>query len=346
MLVQMQAEPISRAGTEGSKIMVSMSLPEAGHLLQSPAWAAFKAKHGWKSQTISTRMGTHSAYAQVLFRRVGPFSIGYVPRGPLMIDPDNALVERFAEELDQAARKHRALWVLVEPNDRIPTLPGFVASRDHIQPTRTVRVPLATDDEMLAAMHKKTRYHVRLATRHGITILAGGVQNVEAFYQLLQETSDRNGFCIHPISYYRDALIALGENAVLLCAEHEGNLVAAVIVAASKQEGIYLYGCSSTQHRGHGATSALQFAAMQWARERGCSHYDLWGIPERDPEVTQTDDGKHQRGSYGEDMTGLYRFKTGFGGEIVQMPATMEKVYHPWLARMVRQVISLRRKQA
>lgn len=346
MQIQLRADSVSHAPMKGIEIMVSTTLPEAGHLLQTSAWATFKARHGWKSQVISVRQGTHGAYARVLFRRVGPFSIGYIPRGPLLIDPNEALIDAFAQELDQVARKHRALWVLVEPNEHIPAMPGFVTSHDHIQPTRTVRVPLTSDDDMLAAMHKKTRYHVRLAARHDVNIRVGDLSDIDAFYQLLQETSTRNGFCIHPLSYYRDALSLLGEDVSLFLAEHEGHLVAAVMVAASQDEGIYLYGCSSTEYRGHGATCAIQFAAMQWARDRGCTRYDLWGIPERDPESIQTDDGQHQKSSYGEDITGLYRFKTGFGGEIVQMPATMEKVYHPWLSRMVRQVISLRRKQA
>jgi lipid II:glycine glycyltransferase (peptidoglycan interpeptide bridge formation enzyme) len=47
---------------------------------------------------------------------------------------------------------------------------------------------------------------------------------------------------------------------------------------------------------------ALQWAAMRAAKAAGCTRYDLFGIP-------PTDDPAHP-------MSGLYRFKTGFGGEI------------------------------
>src|SRR5699024_11275249 len=55
-------------------------------------------------------------------------------------------------------------------------------------------------------------------------------------------------------------------------------------------EAIYMYGASSTEHRAHGASFLLQFEAMRWARERGCSRYDLWGIPKVDPKSLRADD--------------------------------------------------------
>ena len=49
-------------------------------------------------------------------------------------------------------------------------------------------------------------------------------------------------------------------------------------------------------------TYALQWEAMLKAKEKGCSSYDMFGIP-------PANDPQHP-------MYGLYRFKTGFGGVI------------------------------
>jgi lipid II:glycine glycyltransferase (peptidoglycan interpeptide bridge formation enzyme) len=49
---------------------------------------------------------------------------------------------------------------------------------------------------------------------------------------------------------------------------------------------------------------ALQWAAMGRARERGCTRYDMWGAPD----VFDQSDR----------MWGVYRFKRGFGGQVVQ----------------------------
>ena len=66
--------------------------------------------------------------------------------------------------------------------------------------------------------------------------------------------------------------------------------------------GTYLYGASSSRKRNLMATYALQWKAITLAKERGCSEYDMFGIaPNPDPDHP---------------MYGLYRFKTGFGGEI------------------------------
>ena len=343
MLAEAHLHRMKQNRTRQPEIAVAWPLSASPHLLQSPAWGALKAKNGWTVETIHLHTGTHRAYAQVLLRRVGPFSVAYIPRGPHLIDADAALLQQLSHELDAVARRHRVLWLMIEPNDPLPPLPGFVPSHDHIQPMRTVCVPLGPDDTMLAAMHKKTRYHIRLAARRGVTVRVAATDEIEVFYVLLQETSSRNGFGIHSLCYYRDVLSVLSENGLLLIAEYEDRPVATLIAAATGAEAIYLYGASSTEHRGHGDTCLLQFAAMQWARDRGCTVYDLWGIPDISPEQLQTDDGAHQRGSFGQDLTGLYRFKTGFGGEIVEMPATMEKTYHPLLARVVKSIITLRR---
>ena len=54
-------------------------------------------------------------------------------------------------------------------------------------------------------------------------------------------------------------------------------------------------------------TYALQLCAMQTARRAGCSEYDLFGVaPNADP--------SHP-------MHGLYRFKTGFGGQMYHQMA-------------------------
>jgi len=61
---------------------------------------------------------------------------------------------------------------------------------------------------------------------------------------------------------------------------------------------------------------ALQWAAMRWARDRGCTRYDLWGIPDEvgaDPAAYADPDSWGEGG-----LWGVYRFKQGFGGQVVR----------------------------
>ncbi len=315
-----------------------------GHLLQSWDWGEFKRQRGWRPERIHVETDTGVAMAQILFRHKGPFGIGYIPRGPVVDGDRVELWPRLRREIDAAARRHRAISVILEPN----CPPGMVVAAQshdvmtgpcHIQPARTVKVPLLDDDPLLAQMHHKTRYNIRLAPRRGVQFgpLEPTPTNIAAFHQLLRETATRNGFATWPASYYAGVLETLGERAALLGAwTAEGDLAAALVVETFGDEAIYLYGASSTEHRAHGAAIALQFDAMRWARERGCTCYDLWGIPVHDPDSTTTDTGDHISRSHGKDWRGLFRFKTGFGGEIVSYPPTVERRYLPllpWLAR-------------
>jgi lipid II:glycine glycyltransferase (peptidoglycan interpeptide bridge formation enzyme) len=317
-----------------------------GHLLQSWRWGAFKQRHGWKAHRILVNDPAGIAMAQVLYRLKGPVSLGYIPRGPAISGDPAVLWPRLLEQIDASARRNRALMTLVELNaplgfDGAFGKAGAVRGPARVLPGRTVKVPLADDDTILTRMHQKTRYNVRLAQRRGVVIERRRAEPtvVDDFYRLMQDTAKRNEFGIHTRAYYRDFLDIFGDDAVLLFARvDDGAIAAALIAARFGKEAIYMYGASSSRHRADGAAFLLQFHAMRWAREAGCETYDLWGIPEQDPESVRRDDQSSIAGTRGSDWRGLYRFKTGFGGEIVSYPTILERRHLPLLPWLVRKL--------
>lgn len=315
-----------------------------GHLLQSWKWGEFKSRYDWQPERIHVKTSAGEGFAQVLFRSRGPISMGYCPRGPLLVGDKDAVWPVLRREIDKVARKHRAMNIVFEPDQ--PMLEasdlsgtGLKPGPEHNQPGRTVILPLAPDDVMLGHMHQKTRYSVRLAMRRGVEVACRDTRDqsaIDDFYELLSDTADRNEFAVHSREYYDDFLEIFGDDAHFVFASFEGNLCAVVIAAAFGETGTYMYGASSTVHRGHGAAFLLQFEAMKWSRDRGCEHYDLWGIPMQDPESVTSDDKSAIAGTKGDDWRGIFRFKTGFGGSIVILPETYERQYIPglpWLAR-------------
>ena len=67
----------------------------------------------------------------------------------------------------------------------------------------------------------------------------------------------------------------------LLVAEFEGRALAMIFVTAFGDEAIYLYGASGNEERNRmPGCRALHWAAIQWAKAKGCVRYDLWGVPE------------------------------------------------------------------
>jgi lipid II:glycine glycyltransferase (peptidoglycan interpeptide bridge formation enzyme) len=319
-----------------------------GHLLQSSHWGAFKNRHGWDVEQVAfPDLKQPRAMAQVLFKSRGPVSMGYIPRGPAFQAGDGEAVTELFKMIDQVAKKRRAINLIVEPNGPLP-LPGtfkdhgFVRGPHAFQPSRTVMVPLQDDEALLSQMHQKTRYSVRLAMRRGVEVeQCSDQEHVDKFYRLLEDTSNRNEFGIHSLEYYRDFVQIFGEDAHLSIARYDGHVAAGLIAARFGDEAIYMYGGSSTEHRAHGAAFLLQFTAMQWAREQGSRIYDLWGIPAEDPESTGLEGGL-VAGTKGDDWRGLYKFKVGFGGQIVRFPETMERRYSRILSMIARKSMAHR----
>ena len=323
-------------------------LANGGHLLQGWTWGAFKSEFGWDLERVAVSAGERSATAQILFRSRGPVSVGYIPRGPAAPDDDPDLLKVLIQKIDAASRKRRTLYSIFEIDRELPLVETlrkrlFVGGPERIQPARTVKVALLPDEQLLAQMRQNTRYSVRLAIRRNVAVCSGGdCYGVDDFYRLLADTSDRNHFGIHSRAYYARFLELFGDKALSIYAQSDGHLAAALIGARFGDEAIYMYGASSTEHRQHGAAFLLQYEAMRWARDHGCTRYDLWGIPVDDP-GSVSDTGDSIAGTRGDDWRGLYRFKTGFGGEIVDYPPCLERRYHRMGAFIARRTIRQQR---
>jgi lipid II:glycine glycyltransferase (peptidoglycan interpeptide bridge formation enzyme) len=88
----------------------------------------------------------------------------------------------------------------------------------------------------------------------------------------------------------------------------------------------YFYGASSDQHRELMPTYLVQWEAMRWAKARGCRTYDLWGVPDEDFDTLE-----EQFMSRNDGLWGVYRFKRGFGGQLLRASGPWDRVYNPAL---------------
>ncbi len=304
-----------------------------GSVLQYRAWGEFKARHGW---SVARDAGEGFA-VQALFRRRFGVTVAYVPRGPAVDWTDGRAVAACFTALDALCKREGAALALVEPDDAFPDdfdakAHGLARSSITVQPLRTIIVPCDRDDDaLLAAMKQKTRYNVRLAAKRGVTVRQGGADDLPAFWSLLQTTASRDAFGVHTHDYYADLLqfFPPPHDGALLCAEYQGEIVAAVLLIRGGETAVYLAGASSDAHREHMPTYALQYAALRWARDVGCTRYDLWGIPPTDePPAAATDGRQNVR----DGLWGVFRFKQGFGGEVVTYPGIFVRSYTPVVA--------------
>ncbi len=294
------------------------------HVLQTAEWGALKAGFGWEP----VRLISGEAGVQLLFRKLPlGWTLAYLPK-PL------AGFEALFPEIDATCRKKRAVFLKVEPDCWEETSPGalsaFRRSPHNIQPPRTVVVSLeGAESDILSRMKQKCRYNVRLAEKKGVSVRAW--DNLEGFYRLMQVTGGRDGFGVHALAYYRQAyeLFRPAGLAELLLAEFEGKPLAALMVFAVGKRSWYLYGASNDEQRNRMPTYLLQWEAMKWAKARGCTQYDLWGVPDaKEPELEAQFENRH------DGLWGVYRFKRGFGGEVKRAAQALDRVYLPWLYRL------------
>jgi len=321
-----------------------------GHILQSSQWGRLKERFGWQAARIAIGYrGQFLAGAQILFRPLplGPQTIAYVPKGPITNWANEEVTQTLLGALHHLCRRRRAIFLKIEPDlaedpavaQRLTDL-GFRASPQTIQPRRTILLDLTPDLEIiLARMKSKTRYNIRLAARKGVTVREGTVKDLPGFYRLMQITGERDRFAIHSESYYEAAyqLFVPQGLAKLFLATFEDKVLAGLLAFAFGQRAWYMYGASSNEHRNLMPNYLLQWEAIKWAKERGCLTYDMWGIPDEEEEVLEREFLKRSGG-----LWGVYRFKRGFGGQVVRYLGAYDHVYSPSLYWLYNKLVSWR----
>ncbi len=303
------------------------ALPLA-HILQSWEWGAFKGRYGWSARRLVWH-GGHAA-AQVLSRRLLSASLPfqpcvlYIPKGPLLDWSDEPLRAEVLADLQALAWRERAIFIKIDPDLEVgpglEALPfaapgqdvekargGWKFSPEQVQFRNTVTLDLRRSEaELLAGMKQKTRYNIRLAEKKGVQVRLGTAEDLRLLYRLYAETSVRDGFVIRPADYYQDAwgsFIAAGL-AQPFIAEVEREPVSALILFKFARTAWYMYGMSREGHREKMPNHRLQWEAMCWAKAQGCETYDFWGAPD---EFVESDP-----------MWGVWKFKEGFGGQVVR----------------------------
>ncbi len=320
-VTKVEVRPVS--STESDRWDEFVSGRPSASLLQSWDWGEFRSGHGWRPVRIAAfRDGQIAGAAQLLIRSAFGASIAYVPRGPVVSFAEPEVYGPLLRSVHRISIKHRAIFLKLEPNepespelDRTLLGLGFRRSDHTVQPRATLVVELeGTEEELLSRMRGKTRYGVRRAERSGIEVREGTTEeDLRSFYELMLLTSRRQSYPVRSLEYYRDVLerFRRRDRGALLLAEADGRALAGLMTFVCGDTGVYMYSASSGERSRDTPTYLLQWRAMQWCKRRGCSRYDLWGIPlaaARGEQGPEDEEGEHG-------YWGVYRYKQKFGGE-------------------------------
>ena len=297
----------------------------ARSFLQTTTWMNFQRTLGREVFEYNE----NNISAKVIKYRL-PFgrSYLYIPHGPEFDlnamtggfkNPIATFVHWLRALADPPAGGRKAIFIKAEPlADSIAQLlvseGKFRQSKKAIQPAKTIIIELDKDEsELLGAMHHKTRYNIKVAEKHGVTVAASN--DSEGFWKLMGKTTARDKFSPHPRAYYQKLLEQIHGSEMytkLFIAEQGETLIAAAIVLIYGDTGYYLHGASDYDYHALMAPYKLHWEIIQYLKTHGLQKYDLWGIDARQ-------------------WPGVTRFKLGWGGQTVEYPGAFDLVLScPW----------------
>lgn len=274
-----------------------MSQQAQAQFLQSWEWGEFQKRLGrqiWRLEIDGQYL--------LMIKMPLPFGWNYlyIPRTKVELSESKLGI------LKQLAGQEKSLFIRIEPIKQNLGNLGF-KKVSQVQPQKTLFLDLKkSEEELLAQMHQKTRYNIRLAEKKGVEVSESIMVKEEQFpifYDLLIDTYRRKQKSLHSREYYQK--LFHDHLSKIYFAKYEGKFLCANMVIFYGDSVTYLHGGSSHEDKNIMAPQLLQWEQIKKAKTLGYKYYDFWGIDEIK-------------------WPGVTRFKKGFGGFEVDYSGTWE----------------------
>lgn len=241
-----------------------------GHFLQTWEWGQVKKGMGWEPLPLVLEEDGEIRATLLILKRKLPLPginkcIFYSPRGPVVDIDREDLCQALFEGARKAAAHEGAILLKIDPDVEVSNQDfqeilnkcGFRENKTGldfagVQPRFVFRLDITpAETTLLENMHGKTRYNIRLAQKKGVSIRqARDKKDLKIFYQILEETAQRDDFLVRGYEYFEmiwDQMVTNGL-AQIFIAEYEERPVSATLALIVGKKAWYLYGASSNQH--------------------------------------------------------------------------------------------------
>lgn len=304
------------------------------HPLQTFEWGEFRKKTGItviRRGVISGEKILHG-YTLTLHKvpRM-PFTIGYLPKGAV---PDKTLLD----DIKQVAEKYKCIYVQLEPNsieEKIQIPNGKYNIRPSFHPLFTKHTFILDiskrEEDLLKMMHPKTRYNIKVAQKHGVTVLEDNSEKgFKTFLALYNETTTRQRFYAHTPRYHKLLWEELSNSQPsknnltyhLLHAKLGSNTLTSWVLFSFKQKLYYPYGASSREHREAMASNLIMWEAIKLGKKIGCTSFDMWGALGENPDTKDP-------------WYGFHKFKQGYGAALTEFVGSYDFILNPTMYQIV-----------
>lgn len=312
------------------------------HPLQSYEWGEFRKKTGVKVvRKALVKNGKITDGFTLTLHKIPslPFFVGYLPKG-------NQPSDDVLTALAHIGKEEKCVYIQLEPNV-VNNLPEDISSKlvHSFHPLFTKYTFMLditpSEENLLQAMHSKTRYNIRVAQKHGVVIQEE--QSEDAFKEYLRlthETTTRQKFYTHTPTYHKKMWETLRTtrkktsttnnlSAHLFTARFQDEILTTWILFVFHDTLYYPYGASSRNHREVMASNLIMWEAIKFGKNLGLKSFDMWGAlgPNPDPK---------------DPWIGFHKFKQGYGAQLVEFAGSYDLVINPSLYQVVKLADKLR----
>lgn len=298
------------------------------HIIQSWEWGEFRKKTGVDVVRVGHFDGSKLTKTyQLTFHRVPKLkaTIGYFPKGPM---PDREMIEA----LKKVGTDRNAAFIKIEPNveegkreSKVKSL-GLVRAKKALFTKYNFVLDLTrSEDQILAGMHPKTRYNIRVAQKKGVKVYDSVDDgDFEIYLKLYFETTKRQKYFGHTPAYHRLAWKTLrdAKMARVLIGKYNKKPLVAWMLLNFGGTLYYPYGGSSTQHKDVMASNLVAWEAIKIGKKLKLKNFDMWGALGLEPDTKDS-------------WYGFHRFKAGYGARHVEYLGTYDLVLNLSLYRFL-----------
>lgn len=280
------------------------------HPLQLWGWGELKRQNGWQPYRL---LEGDRALAQMLIWTVPQlgWKLAYIPRGPLRGGEKKRVDGVVLQTLRDFAADQGAFCLQIEPGwaEEASWPDGWRQSRRPILMHETFAIDLGhSEDELLAAMARKTRQYIRKSAHDGVLVERDrDGRYLDQVLDVYSQTAQRAGFGLQTEHYYRTLFTELGEQNAVYVALIDKKVEAFLWLATAGRTAFELYGGVTATGERLRANYTLKWSAMQQMKAAGVTYYDFNG-------------NLHD---------GVGRFKQSFGPEFVRYTGSWEYALKP-----------------
>ena len=311
--------------------------------MQTPEIATYREQNGWTVYYFAVEQNQTIIAASMVLAK--PLFLGkslfIAPGGPLMDLENSKLVQFFFTKLKKYAKTHNGFALQISPyyelieRDRdggiIPDgfnrqkarnnleRCGFHLSSHISQPRYLFALDInhQSPDELFANFKRNTRNHIRKAEKKGVVVRELAKSELSIFKTITESTSERRNFSDRTLDYYKQMYDLFHQRNeikyVIAEAEIDGKTIplSVAMFMLYGDEIVYLFSGSDQKYmRDYNAQYLIQWYMIKYASEHDFARYNFYGIQ-----------GLPDRNS--KDY-GIYDFKKGFGGRVIELIGTNE----------------------